>query len=430
MKNAVHHLQKNTVEITVELSPEEVRPHLQQVAEHISRHRSIPGFRPGKAPVAVVEKVVGTDVLYHEAAERIIRGTYPTVLHEQKLTTVGAPEIELLKVAPGNPLIYKATVALLPKVALGEYRGLRVKKRPIMVTEEEVEKLLRQLRESRGTETLVTRPAAMGDKVEIDFVGSLNGVPVERASSKTHPVLIGAKHFVPGFEEQLCGLRAGEQKRFSVRFPKDYATAHLADRIVDFDVTMRAVYAVALPPLNDAFATSLGKFADLAALKKQLRKNIEEEKEKKERERYELALLEKIADISTFGELPDRLLDGETEKMLEELRHDLEAQGMVFDQYLESIKKTAVDLKKEFRPRAERRVRTALVTRAIAEKEHIDVSDQEVQKEIEETRRVYQGNTEMERNLASPEYARFLKNVLTTKRVTEFLDELIGVAET
>ena len=429
MTTTINRLPKNTVELTFELTEDDLRPYLNRAAERLSRTRPIPGFRPGKAPYSVMEQAVGSDVLYHEAAESVVRETFPKGVAEHKLTTVGSPDIALLKIAPGNPFVYKATVALLPEVTLGDYRGLTVHKRRVTVADEELEKLLGDLRQVRSKETLVARPAHEHDKVEIDFVGSRDGVPIDGATSTMHPLVLGTKQFIPGFEESIIGMKANEKKQFSVRFPKDYHEAALADQPVTFDVTLRAVYQVDLPELDDLFAKSVGSFSSLAALKDQLKKNLLADKERKERERYELAMLDAIVEISTFGDIPDRLLEGEAQKMLEELRQSLEERGMEFSKYLETLKKTEDDLKAEFRPRAERRVRTALVTRAVAKKEHISVNENDVKKEVADTQKLYQGNDEVEQNLRSPEYARYLENVLTTKRVTEFLDDLIGVEE-
>lgn len=429
MKTTLHQLPKNTAELIIELTEDEVRPYLNRAAERLSRTRPVPGFRPGKASYAVMEKAVGSDVLHHEAAEAIIRETYPKGVAEHTLTTVGAPDIALLKIAPGNPFLYKATVALLPDVTLGEYRGLKVRKRAVTVPDEEVEKLLNELRQTRSKETLVSRPAQMQDKVEIDFAGSRDGVSLEGATSKMHPLVLGSKQFIPGFEEEILGMRPSEKKQFTLRFPKDYHETALANQQVTFDVTLHAVYQVELPALDDAFAKSVGNFPSLAMLREQLKKNLIANKGQKERERHELAMLDAIVEISSFGELPDRLVDDEAQKMIDELHQNIEEQGMEFSKYLESIKKTADELKAEFRPRAEKRVRTALVTRAIAQKEQISVSDDEVKKEVEETRKLYNGNEQVEQNLRSPEYARYLLNVLTTKRVTEFLDDLIGIEE-
>lgn len=429
MKTTIKHLPKNTVELLIELPEHLVRPHLDRAAERLSKQRPQPGFRPGKAPYGVMEKAVGADVIYHEAAENIIRATYPKAVAEHKLQTVGAPSIELQKLAPNNPFIYKAVVALLPDIKLGDYRALKLKKTAVTVGDDEVNKVMEDVRRSRGKEALVQRPAIMGDKVELDFKGFRDNIPVEGASSSMHPVTIGSGHFVPGFEEQLVGLAANDKKEFVVRFPKDYKEKSLANQDVTFKVSCHAVYEVTLPALDDEFAKSLGSYPTLQALRERLRKNLEEEKRHKERERFENAMLEKIAGLSTFGEFPDQLVDGEVEKMLEELRHSIDHQGMSFANYLESIKKTVEQLKKEFRPQAEKRLRLALVTRAVAEQEKITVGDDVVQKEIDASKRLYQGNTEIEANLTSPEYFRYLKNTLTQKRVLEFLDEMMGAEE-
>jgi trigger factor len=427
MRTTVTRLPKNSAEVLVELAPHEIQPHLDRAAARLSREKPIPGFRPGKAPYTVMEKTVGADVLYHEAAETIVRDSFLRVLKEQKLVTVGQPALSLQKVAPGNPFVYKATIALLPEVQLGEYRTLKVKKQNVMVTDDEVNSLLEDLRRSRCTEVLVTRPARKDDKVEIDFQGFSDGVPLEGATSKTHPIVIGSQQFVPGFEEHLIGMKPGEKKEFTIRFPKTYHDKRLENRNVLFRVTLHSVFQRNIPVADDAFAKSMGTFKTLVELKERLRKNISDSKTQKERERFEQAMLEKIEEISKIGELPDVLVNGEIDKMLSELRERTSAQGMEYPRYLEALKKSEEDLKKEFLPKAEKRIRLALLSRAIAEKERIEIRDDEIDKEIEEARALYRGNQEVEQNLRSDDYRRYLKNTMTAHRVTEFLDELIGV---
>ncbi len=421
---------KNTIALTIELEDAEVRPYLERAAERLSQRRPVPGFRPGKVPYEIMRKSVGDDVLYHEALEPIVQATLPKAVEQEHLTTVGTPKIDIEKLAPGNPLIYKATVSLLPIVELGDYRSLKVHKKKIVVSDAEVEKLLGQLRRSRGKETLAQRPAQQGDKVEIDFNGYLDNVPIDGATSKAHPVVLGEGNFVPGFEEHLLGMQAGEKKEFTVRFPKDYHKTSLANRDVLFRVTVHSVFAVELPAADDAFAQSLGPYKTAKELREHLRKNLEGEKQEKERERFEVAMLDKIMEISKFGDLPDTLVEGELDKMLEELKNGVADQGMDYGHYLESIKKSEEELRKELRPQAERRLRLSLLTRKLADQENIAVAESEIDDEIAQTKKIYEGNAAVEQSLSSREYRSYLRNVLTGKQVFVFLDNLIGVEET
>lgn len=421
--------EKGTADIIVELSVEEMQPYLEQAARHLSEHKTVPGFRPGKAPYAVMVKAVGEAALLEAAFEPTIRGTLPKALAEKKLTMVGTPKVDPIKLAPGNPLIYKAVVPLLPDVTLGDIRSLKVERKKIQVEESAVDKLLERLRKSRAKESLADRQAHTGDKVDVAFTAYLDKVPVEGGSAQPQPVMIGENRFVPGFEEQLVGLKAGEQKDFTIRFPNDYYQKNLAGRDVEFRVKVHAVYDVELPDMSDVFASSFGPYKTVAELRDHLRKNIEEERKQEERERFEHAMLDKILSISSVGELPDAIVDGEITKMVEELKDSLVHQGMEYDKYLASVKKSEDDLKNEFRTKAEQRLRLALITRAIAETEKIEVPDAEVQKEVDATKKIYEGNAEVQKSLSSSDYFSYLKNTLSSKKVYELLDSLIGMDE-
>lgn len=427
MNTSLKALPKNTVEITVELAPDELLPYLEAAANRLSATHHVPGFRPGKVPYAVLKNSVGDDVVYHEAFEPIVKATYPKIAKEQKLTTIGAPKVEILKIAPGNPLVYKATVALEPEVTLGDYKGLRVHRQRTVVTDAEVDKLLGDLRERRAKETLVRRAARMGDKVEVDFTGYVDKVPIEGGSSKTHPMVLGSNQFVPGFEEKLVSMEPGQKKEFTIRFPANYFRKTLANRDVEFTVTLHAVYERELPAADDAFAKSTSPYRSIGELRNHLKKNIEAEKKQKEKDRFEVAMLEKIFEISRVGEIADSLVDEEVEKMMRELEQHVSDQGMKMVEYLKSLEKSEEDMKKEFRKQAERRITMALINRKIAELEKIEASDDEVRKEIEDTKKIYTGNTQIESELSSPEYFRYLKNMLSNRRVIAFLDEMIGV---
>lgn len=426
MKVTFTKLPKSTAELTVELETDELRPHLERAAQRLSQQRPVPGFRPGKAPYEVMRKAVGADVLYHEAFEPVVRATLPKAVMDEKLQTVGTPRVDVLKIAENNPLVYKATVALLPAVQLADYRAMTVEKKTVQVDETEVDAQIERLRQAKASEQKVEREARMGDKVEIDFTGYLDKVPIDGASSKTHPLTLGAKQFIPGFEEQIAGMKTGETKDFTVRFPKDYREKRLADRDVEFRVKLLSVLQIDLPAVTDEFAKLFGPYATVDELRKHLRERTQFDKEEKERERLELAMLEKIMEHSTFGELPDSLVDGEVDKMLHELKDGLGQRGLEYSKYLESIKKSEEDLKKEFRGQAERRLKLALITRTIAEREHIEVPDDEVRKEVEATKRLYQNNPEIVRDLSSPEYFSYLKHTLTSKKVYGLLGGVMG----
>lgn len=423
MKIDINKLPKNQVVLTVEVAVDELRPYLEKAAAEISQEQKIAGFRPGKAPLEIVKQRVGEMVIYQQAAELAIAKTFPQCVLERNLVTVGQPKIEITKLAPGNPLAYKATVAILPKVTLGKYKELKVAKEDIKVREEEVEKTIGQLQKMFGKEKRVNREAKTGDKVEIDFTMYRDKIPLDGGTSKNHPLVIGEGHFIPGFEDNLVGLKEGTTKEFSLKFPKGYHKKDLAGKPVEAKVIMRGVHEIELPELNDEFAAMVG-YKDLGELRQEVRNNINKDKTAKERQRWELELLDRILGKSSFEEIPDILIEEELHKMLHELEHDVKAQGMKIDDYLSSIKKTKRDLEVEFRPRAEKRVKTALLLRKIAETENMNVSAKEIDEELTGQREQYKENQEALRQLSKNEYRGYLRNVILNKKVLEFLEKV------
>lgn len=426
MHATLERLPKNTVALTIEVPVDELTPFLDRAANELSHQHPVPGFRAGKVPFAVLVKHVAYDHILETALPKVVRATLPDALAKESLKAVGAPRIDVLKSAQGNPLLYKATIALLPTVELGDYRTITTKRQPITITDADVAKTLDDLRQSHAKEKLILRPAAHGHKVEIDFRGTLDRVPLEGATSANHPLILGSGQFIPGFEDALVGLSSNESKSFPLRFPEDYHEARLAGKTVDFHVTVKNVYELELPAADDAFASTIGAFKNLEELKEQLRENIHEERERRERERLERTILEEIAKISTIGELPETLIDEECSKMLAELRDGVQQRGMEWDKYLETLKKDESALLTEFRPQAEHRLKLSLTLRAVADAERIEVDDAAVAKEIEQAKKLYASNPELQKHLDSSEYRSYLRSMLVNRRVAEYL---VGLAQ-
>lgn len=408
---------KSQLKLTIELTPEEMQPHLQRAAEILSREHKIEGFRPGKASLGIVLQRLGSAVVWEAAAEEAVRKAYVAAVREHQLKSIGRPHIHIQKLAPDNPFIFTAEVTILPDITLGEYKKFKAKRKLATVKPEEVDKALDDVRSMLATEALVDRAAKMGDKVEVDFDLSLNHVPLENSSSKQHPITLGSHHFVPGFEENLVGLKKDDQKEFDLDFPAEYHNKQVAGKKGTFKVTMKSVFEVTKPELNDALAQRAGKFATLAELRQQLENNLRSEVEQKEDAAFENALVDELIHRSTFGELPELLLDSEIEKMLAELREQIERQGGTFDEYLQSVKKTTDDLKREFRGPGERRVKAALLIRTIAEQEKIEVPKEEIEQEVQSTLKMYAGQPEILERIDSEDYRDYVRSLLINRRV-------------
>ena len=421
MKHEIKKLEKNQVEITVEVASEELQPYLEKAAKKLSEHHKIEGFRPGKAPYEIIKQRLGEMTIYKEALEIIVQKSYFDILEKENLEVISQPKIDVEKLAPGNPIIYKATAALLPKVEMPDYKIIKVKRKEIQVEEKQIDEVLGNLRKMQAKETLVERESKKGDKVELDFTVSQAGVVIENGAHKKYPVILGENKMIPGFEDQILGMKKGEEKEFKLKFPKEYYMKSLADKESEFKVKLLAVYQIDLPELDDKFAQTLGQFKTLEEIKNQIKKNIGEEAKIKEEQRLEIEILEKLIEKSKFDDIPDLLVDSEAHKMIHELKDNLTQQGIKFDDYLSNLKKTPDQLKLDFTPQAVKRVKTALITRQIAEQEKIEVYDDEIEKEIELTSKMYPNNPEMQKNLESEGFKNYIRNVLTNKKVVALL---------
>ncbi|MBU2236127.1 trigger factor, partial [Patescibacteria group bacterium] len=279
------------------------------------------------------------------------------------------------------------------------------------------------LRKMRSKEALVNREVQKGDKAEVDIEVFQNKVPIEGGQGKNQAIIIGEGNFIPGFEDKLIGMKKGEEKEFELKFPKEYFQKSLAGKPAEFKIKLNSVFKIEMPEANDEFAKSFGTFKTMKDLEDQISKNLEEEANNKERQRVELEMLESIANKSKFGEFPDDLEASEIDKMIHELKHDFEKQGLKYEDYLQSIKKSEEELRKSFEPRAEKRVKTALLIRKIAETENIKATDDEIKIEIEKSKQTYQqqGNEEMIKQLETPDYRSFVKNVMVNQKVIDML---------
>jgi trigger factor len=423
MNIARQDLEKSQVELTITVELSEVRGALEKASNKLSGTIQIPGFRGGKAPYEVMQRAVGEARILEEAFQGIVTETLPKAIEQEKIEIAGAPQIDVVKLAPGNPIVYKARISLLPRVTLQPYQSLSVERRAVTVTDEDVVKTIEQLRRLRAKETLVLRPARNGDRVEIDFTISLENVPIEGGVGTKHSVVLGSGQFVPGFEEQLIGMKTGEEKAFDLTFPKDYHAANLADRATTVKVNMGDVYEIELPDVNDEFAKAVGQFENMEALKKQIQENIQQEREMKEDQRYEGALVEALAKQATVGDLPENLVDSELDKMFHELETDVARRGMLVEDYLKHIKKSREELRAQWRSRAAQRLKMALTVRQVAIEEKIEVSEDELDSELGKLRTSYHHDPEILKQINTPAYRDYTRNVMKNQKVFKRLKE-------
>lgn len=418
MKYEIQKKEKSTIDILFSVEPKEVEVFMAQAAKNLSKGMNIPGFRPGNVPSAVIEQKLGKPVLWEEAARAGIALWYTRVVKENKLEPIGRPEVAITKLAPGNDFEFTLHVAVLPVFEIPPYTGLSAEKREVKISDEEVEKVINTLRDMRSKFHNVEREATKGDRAEVDLIVKIDGKVIPNGETKNMPVMIGGEErFIPGFEDQLIGMKKGETKEFTLSFPEKYYNKDLQGKEAQFTVTMQLVQEVEKPELNEEFAKSLGKFENFDEVRKQLRGNLEKEGEMKEKERYELALFDKVLEKVEI-DIPDILLKGEVDKIMHEFRHDVESQGMTMDGYLSSVKTTEEELKKGWQKQAEKRIKAGLVLRRIAEKENIEIDDADIDAEVQKAL-AQTFDPEAQKTVQNPDYREYVREQLKNRKVFE-----------
>lgn len=423
-------LPKSRIEFKVSVPWEKWEKYLDQAAAEASMEIKVDGFRPGKAPRHLIEQKIGKGVLMNNAAEKAVQKSYADFVVEEKLEVIGAPEVEIEKIEEGKDLEYNAVVAVMPKVEISEKYMPEIKKinkkyseKKIEASEDEIKLELEKIANSRVKLITVNRAAQKNDSVEVDFEVLMEGVPIENGTSKKHPLVLGKGVFIPGFEEKLVGMKAGEKKEFDLEFPKDYFKKDLADKKATFKVSMNLVQERQTPEVNDDFAKSLGKFENLEALKKNIKEGVEHEEGHRQKDQKQREYIEKIIENSKV-ELPDILAEKELEKMLEEFEYQIQTMGMNLDQYLEKLGKKKEDLKKDWLPQAEKRVISALALKEIISKEEIKVEASEVEAEMNKTLQYYKNVKDLKKNIDMERLYAFAKGTLENEKVLEYLGKL------
>lgn len=425
MHHSVKNLPKGLVEISFSVLPAEYESYLLRAATDLSREATIPGFRPGNAPYEIIKQRFGEVKILEAALPQIIKHYYKLAIEEKNLETVGEPALHVTRLAPGNPLEYKLTVALLPKVNLGNWEKISLLGGDVRVASEAVDRALEDLRKMQTKETVVNRPATKKDKILIDMVMLRGGVPLEGGQTKNHAIYLNEKYYIPGLANELVGISPGETRKFSLSFPNEHYQKSLAGQTVDFTVRARDVYELSLPPLDDAFAVALGQ-KTLADLRNLVEKNLQADADAREAQRQEVEALDKIIAASRFDDIPEVLINAEIDTMLAELERSVSERGLEFNKYLEQIKKSVADLKLEFAPEAVRRVKATLVVREIAKQKSVDVSDQEVVDEVTRLLNLYKDDAETQKEIQDEEHQEqiraYLKNRKTMGLIRKTVD--------
>lgn len=425
MEHTVKTLPKGMVEVSVQIPLEEAKKDLERAAQELSSQRPIEGYRPGKAPYDVVKSRFGEMAVYEAALPSLVRRSYVKAVTEGHVHTYGEPQINVTKLVPGNPVEYVATVAVIPHVeSLADFRSLKVEAKPVKIEEKQVDDTVKEIQKMQMKEVRVDREAKSGDKIVVDMDLSQAGVPLEGGQARNHGIYLDEDYYIPGIKDQVIGLKEGDKKNFTLKFPESHYQKNIAGKDIDFDLTVKEVYELQNPELTDEFAKKLGQ-ESIAKLRAVLRENIEKESKDKELQRAELEVLETLVEKSKFGEIPDIAVNHEVERMLEELKHGVNHRGIEFSDYLQNIGKTVDELKMEFASQAIKRVKTAILIREVAEREKIEASDAELLEEVQSLMNEHSKNTEMQDRIRSEEYQDYLRTTIRNRKVIELLRQAI-----
>ena len=394
MSLQVEKLEHNMAKLTVEVAAEDVEKALQAAYLKQRKQINIPGFRKGKVPRQMIEKMYGPEVFYDEAANNMIPDAYAKAYDESELDIVSQPKIEVVQMEKGKPFIFTAEVATKPEVTLGDYKGLKVDKVSTRVTQKEVDEEIEKERE-RNARTIEVTDRAVQDKEEVtlDFEGFVDGVAFEGGKGEDYPLTIGSGSFIPGFEEQLIGAEIDKEVEVNVTFPKEYHSEELAGKDATFKCTVHTIKAKELPELDDEFASEVSECETMDAYRAEVKKNIKERKERTGKEKKENQAVDQAIENAQM-DIPEAMIEFQVRQMADDFARRIQQQGLTVEQYFQFTGMTAEKMMEEMRPQAEKSIKTRLVLEAIVKAENIEVSDERVEEELTKMAEAYQMEVE------------------------------------
>jgi trigger factor len=427
--------ERSSVVLEVEFPADQVKRSVEESVRHLSRRTKVPGFRPGKIPRPLLERALGIrrddpsapNSIYEDAKEHLFEHSVIEAVREKELDVLSIPEPEWLSFEEGSGASYRVTLPLRPDVKLGAYVDYPFSIAIDEINDESVDKVIEQLRDQQASLVPVEdRGAATEDYAVIKFAGSREGVAIDGAQSERMPLILGRERFIPGFEDNLIGLRETDTKRFALTFPEDYQETELAGKNVEFDVEMLELRSKRMPDADDEFARSLGGYADLAGLREEIKRRLERNALDRARHIFSDRIIEFAVANSTL-ELPDLLIERELEVMMDELRVRLAEQGIGYEDYLRATERDEAKILADFRPDAEKRVKTLLVLSEIADREKIEITDDELAADLERSRERYAGNPRLVAYLESARGQQYTRSLLRrSKTVEELVDRWIA----
>ena len=423
MSVQVEKLEKNMAKLTVEVPAENVEKAIQGAYNKMKKSINIPGFRKGKAPRQLIEKMYGKEVFYNDAIDAMLPSAYSDAVEECGEEIVSHPQIDVVQIESGKPFVFTATVAVKPAVELGEYKGIQVEKAPIEVKDEEIEAQITKEREANSrTVTVDDRAVAQGDIVTLDFEGFVDGVAFEGGKGENYDLTIGSNTFIPGFEDQLVGAEIGKELDVNVTFPEEYGAKELAGKAAVFKCKVNGIKVKELPAVDDEFAQEVSEFDTLDEYKADIKAKLLKEKENEAARAKEDAVIGKIIEGAKM-EIPDAMVEYQTRQMLDEFAQRIQSQGISLDQYFQFTGLTEEKYMEEMKPRALQNIQSRLVLEAVAQAENLVAEEADIEEEIKKMADMYKMEADKIKELLGERQMEEMKKDIAVQKAANLVAE-------
>ena len=411
---------KNELKLEFKIEAEKFDEAMKKVYTKTAKYFNVPGFRKGKAPMHMVEKMYGTEIFYEDTFNELVPGIFEEELKNNNIEAVSRPDIDIKQIGKGQELIFTAVIQTKPEVKLGKYKGIEIKKIEYNVSDDDVNHELKHMQEKNARLVSVERPVKDGDITVIDFEGSIDGVPFDGGKAENHELTIGSKQFIPGFEDQIIGMKLEEEKDIKVTFPEDYFSKDLAGKEATFKVKLHEIKEKELPKLDDDFAKDTSEFETLAELKKSIKEKLEEENKHRAKHETENAVIEAVADTVEL-DIPSGMIETEIDNMVKDVEGRLSYQGLNLEQYLKIMGKTMEEFRKQYEEQAQKTVKIRLVLEAIQKDLAVKVEESEIKDKIKEMSEAYSRKPEeLEQN---EQLKNYIEENLKYEKTIDFLVE-------
>jgi len=423
MKSKVENVEKNVVKLTIEVDAEAFGEGLKKAYQKNKNRFAVPGFRKGKAPMSLIERNYGESVFYEDAFNIICPDAYEKALEDNKIDPVSRPELDIEQIGKGKDLIFTAKVTVKPEVELGEYKGLKIEKDSVNITEDDIQKELEKIQDRNARLiTVENRPVKEKDTINIDFQGFVNGEPFEGGDAKGYTLVVGSGTFIPGFEEQLIGAETGKETEVNVKFPDEYHSEELKGKDAMFKVVVNEIKEKELPAIDDEFAQDVSEFDTLEEYKANIKEKLIKEAEEAADKKYENDVISKAVENAVI-DIPEVMIEQQLDNILNRLDMTLRYQGMDLDKYVQMLGIDEQTFRNNYREKAVNDVKTQLVLEKISKVENVEVTDEEVEAEITETAQKYNQSVEDFKKHLKNDDIEYIKDTVVMKKTIEIMKQ-------